>query len=279
MAKTTKRKLIIKAKKREKITRIKAMLSKDRKKIQICIFSVKEEIEPVIAKAKLSETKKQPDRDFEQRFPIVDVEGISLKDRFLEHEPLTPMESRIKNSILYAKQHKMKNFRKPAYDPSFSDDRKTIVFEPEKKPAVGKTGEWWEAKFKSFMPEKNSRSMTRLEYDLFLAVIIKYLVDEEDYGIHAAWKAVCEDSKGIGHYYNSKNTNHKLEPTGSRAVGKFYDLGNTIKLIKADEGWGFWYAGSYFKRLGYVFPLANLRICYPNENYFKECVGCMVMDV
>lgn len=217
--------------------------------------------------------------EFEKMFPIVDIENVSLQDSFMQYEPENDTEERVKSNIIKAKEIGMKNFRKPCMDPSFADDGETIIYCAGEKPAVGKPADWWEENAPNFMPEKNSRQIDDLEKDVSLGIIIKCLVEEKKYKVKNAWKAVCVDSTNIGHYWNSKNPKRDFERTGSRKVGKWYDLGNTFKIVKRRGASGFvLFSGSYGVG-GNNFPLAKVKsISSPYGNYGVG-VGEFVFDV
>lgn len=217
-------------------------------------------------------------KEFEEMFPIVDIENVSLQDSFMSYEPENNLEKRVKSNIIRAKELGMKNFRKPCMDPSFADDGETIIYCAGVKPAVGQSAVWWNENAPKFMPEKNSRQIDDLEKDVSLGIIIKYLV-EEKYKVKDAWKAVCVNSKDIGHYHDSKNPKGDFERTGSRKVGKWYDLGNTCKIVKRRGASGFvLFGGDYFNR-GDYFPLADAcTFCNSVDAYF-DSVGELVLDV
>lgn len=220
-------------------------------------------------------------KEFEEMFPIVDIENVSLEDKFMQYEPKNDWEKRVKASIIKAKEIGMKNFRIPAMDPSLAEDEKTIIYCAGKKPAVGKSAMWWEENAPQFMPEKNSRMRDDLEHDVVLGVMqIKYLVEEEGYEVEKAWQAVCVDSKELGHYRNSKHPKGKFESTGSRPVGKCFDLANTCKIVKRRDGLGFMlFGGYYFINSFYCCPLADAVSVYDPINGFNNSVGELVLDV
>lgn len=219
-------------------------------------------------------------KEFEEMFPIVDIENISLKDSFMQYEPKTDRGKRIKKSIIKAKEIGMKNFRIPAMDPSLDDDGKTIIYSAGRKPAVGKSANWWYKNAQKFMPNKNSRLRNDMEHDVVLGVMqIKYLVEEKGYKVEDAWEAVCVDSKDLGHYRNSKNAKNKFETTGSRQIGKCYDLGNTCKIVKKCGASGFVLFGGDYRNDSDNYPLADAgSINNPNNDY-NNSVGELVLDV
>ena len=219
-------------------------------------------------------------QEFEEMFPIVDIENISLEDSFMQYEPKTEEEKRVKASIIEAKRIGMKNFRIPAMDPAVADDGETIIYCAGRKPAVGKSPKWWDENAPKFMPSKNSRLKDDLQADVVLGVMrIKYLVEEKEYKVAEAWEAVCVNSKNLGHYWNSENAKHEFETTGSRQIGKCFDLGNTFKIVKKRGDSGFMLFGGYYCFDGDYCPLANAGgINYPNASHFGD-VGELVLDV
>lgn len=218
-------------------------------------------------------------KEFEEMFPIVDIENVSLQDSFMSYEPENNLEKRVKFNITRAKELGMKNFRKPCMDPSFEDDGETIIYCAGKKPAVGKSALWWNENAPKFMPEKNSRQIDDLEKDVSLGIIIKYLVEEKKYKVKDAWKAVCVNSKDIGHYHDSKNPKGDFERTGSRKVGKWYDLGNTRKIVKRRGASGFVLFGRNYSKDVNDHPLAvAVNIIFSNEEY-SNSVGEIRLDV
>ena len=218
-------------------------------------------------------------KEFEEMFPIVDIENVSLQDSFMSYEPENNLEKRVKSNIIRAKELGMKNFRKPCMDPSFADDGETIIYCAGEKPAVGLDAFWWNKNAPKFMPEKNSRQIDDLEKDVFLGIIIKYLVYEEEKKVKDAWKAVCVNSKDIGHYHDSKNPKRDFERTGSRKVGKWYDLGNTYKIVKRHGASGFVLFGGCFEFDGDYYPLAFACTFKYSFGICKYSVGELVLDV
>ncbi len=129
------------------------------------------------------------------------------------------------------------------------------------------------------MPEKGSRIGTTKERIAFLGLLIKYLIEEKGYTISDAWKAVCDQSKDLGHYWDSDDAKHDFEDTGSRQVGEWYDLANTYKIIVDDEEGGFSLVGGNYDYYGYDYPLADVNsIIFPNYEYFFS-VGWLVLSV
>lgn len=231
----------------------------------------------------LESKKVQPQpgsKEFEEMFPIVDIENVSLEDEFMQYEPQTTNEKRVKASIIKAKEIGMKNFRIPAMDPSLDDDGETIIYCAGRKPAVGKSPIWWYENAPKFMPSKNSRLKDDLQADVVLGVMrVKQLVEKEGYKVAEAWEAVCNNSKDLGHFKNSKCAKKELETTGCRMIGNCFDLGNTCKIVKKRETLGFVHFGGDYDAFSLNYPLAYAcSIISPNYGYAFG-VGEIVLDV
>ena len=219
-------------------------------------------------------------KTFEEMFPIVDIENVSLEDSFMQYEPETERGKRIKASIIAAKRIGMKNFRIPAMDPAFDDDGETIIYCAGRKPAVGKSPEWWYKNAPKFMPSKNSRLKDDLQADVVLVVMrIKYLVEEKGYKVAEAWKAICDNSEKLGHYIYLKKGKHKFETTGSRQIGKCFDLGNTCKIVKKREASGFVLFGGSYCYGSFIYPLADAFSIIDPVDVYSFSVGELVLDV
>ncbi len=213
---------------------------------------------------------------FDKMFPIVEASKLSLYDKFMRYKPTTPLQMWLKRTLKASIKAGLKDFRRPAMDPSFKDDK--VVYEAGLMPATGKSCNWWRENAKKFMPERNSRLGTVTEYAAFLGVLIKYLINKMGYTVSQAWKAVCDDSKELGHYWNSENAKRSFEATGSRLIGLFYDLANTCKILSNDDGSGFLLASGYYKFVSNFCPLADMfTVLNPNGNCFGN-VGWLVLD-
>jgi hypothetical protein len=187
---------------------------------------------------------------------LIEAESLSKDDEFMKYEPKTERELDTKGLIAEAIKSRVKNFYRPVMDPSFCNDG--VCYVAGNKPAVGKSYNWWFDTAKKYDPSCKSRLGTRLQYGAFLGVLIKKLV-EEGKSVEWAWNAVCNDSRELGHYWNSENAKHEFEPTGSRIICGFYDLVNTCKILAEDEGaGGFWLAGGSCNGNSDCIPLADL---------------------
>lgn len=211
-------------------------------------------------------------------FSLIEASKLSLKDKFMKYKPKTQMEKKLKELLEQVIKGGVKDFWRPSLDPSFTDDKAGICYVAGKEPAVGKSYNWWNKTAKEYNPNRCSRLGTKSEYVAFLGVLIKALVSE-GWTITAAWNAVCNDSKELGHYWNSENALHNFEPTGSRAICGFFDLANTCKILAEDEeAGGFWLAGGNGDSNSYNFPLAGL---YHYSNQFSNyniSVGWLVLE-
>ena len=182
----------------------------------------------------LGKKKKIKDSEFCCDSVLVEAEGLSIGDEFMKHEPITENEKVTKELILDAIENRVKNFYRPIYDPSFTDDGEGICFLPNRFPAEGKSYEWWSRVAKDYCPSRNSRLGTKLEYGAFIGVLIKKLV-EEGKDIKAAWNIVCNDSSEIGNYSANGIEEGIYELTGSRNVCGFFDLANMRKILEYDD--------------------------------------------
>ena len=213
---------------------------------------------------------------FEEMFPIVEASKLSLDDEFMRHKTKTVRQKWLKETLMVSIKAGLKDFRRPTMDPSFKDDK--IVYEAGLMPATRKSCNWWRENAKKFMPERNSRLGTETQYAAFLGVLIKYLINEMGYTVSQAWKAVCDDSKELGHYWNSENAKRSFESTGSRLIGLFYDLANTCKILSNDDGSVFRLAGGVCYGLGDGNPLAGMYTVNGPYGSYGCGVGWLVLD-
>ena len=222
--------------------------------------------------------KAEDESSLDTIFPIVRASTLSIKDHCLNYEPPTSAHARLKDSVLQGILNGLEDFRYPIMDPCL-DENEELIYQAGKWPAAYKSARFWNEKFQSFMPEKNSRMATVLQQDVFLFFCIKYLVEKKAYTVDEAWKAVNYDSRDIGHYVNSKDTEYFFEKTGSRPVGIFYDLANTAKIVKHDKfESGYALMSGDFTETSGNFPLSCIREIYNPDFEYNHSVGIMVMD-
>ena len=212
-------------------------------------------------------------------FVLVEASKLSLDDEFMKYRPMKKLVKMVKKELAYLIRKGLKDFYVPKYSPSFNESGDGICFEPAKKPAVCKSYEWWGDIAKDFAPHRGSRLGTRSEYIAFCGVLIKSLV-AEGWKIKKAWEAVCFDSREIGHYWNSEFAKEDLEPTGSRKVCGFFDLGNVCKLLACeDEAGGFYLAGGDFIKNSTIHPIAIIyRHVFSRFNDYMYCSGWIVLE-
>ena len=215
-------------------------------------------IEMVNAVSKVTEAEN------DDMFVLVDASKLSLNE---EHEFRCLLVKAIKSGL--------KDFKRPKCDPSFN--KGGICYEYGKDPAISKSYDWWNKVAKEFKPEHNSRLGTKTEYIAFLGVLIKRLV-EMGWPVKEAWNAVCNDSRKLGNYWNSEDTKHDFEPTGSREICGFYDLANCRKILEKEINGDFWIAGAEFTSISNFSPLALIfHTKYKLERNYLS-VGWIVLD-
>lgn len=204
--------------------------------------------------------------DFDEKFPIVRASKLSLDDDFLKHEPQTWRQEKFKKSIVSAIKEGLQDFRRPAMDPSFEDGG--IYYMAERRPAYEGTIHLELESFKGakeaaakVVPEKNSRIGTVKLYNAFLALLIKYLIEEREYEVARAWEAVCDKSKYLGNYLESRTGRfgETHESTGSRRIWNFYDLANMSKKVTDDEAKEIYVVGGNHDEFSYEHPLASVQ--------------------
>lgn len=281
MAKTTEHRTVVKVE--GKITRVNILDGGDAVEI---LYDIEDCTESQITDCTVNQDVAKAELSFEEKFPIVRASELSLEDAFLKHEPTNNKQKRLKDSLIAGINEGLKDFRCPAMDPSFDKDG-NLVYEAGNQPAVGYSARFWAEKLKQFMPEKNSRMGTLREHDALLGLLIKYLIEERKYKVPAAWETVCDDSKKLGHYWNSEDAKHSFEPTGSRKVWNFYDWANTCKIIAHDCLVSkLWRTGGNSYCYSYSYSLATVeKLCeyycldYDNARYGSEATGWLVLDV
>lgn len=214
----------------------------------------------------------------EKYFPVVKASELSLEDNFLKYETETPEQTMFKKRLIKVIKLGINDFRAQRMDPTFDKKNGLISYKVGSKPAIGRSAIWWREKAKGFLPEKESREGTTNERVAFLGVLIKYLIDLGGYTPGEAWNAVCNQSKDLGHYWDSEDSGIELEPTGSRGVGDWYDLANTFKITTDDHS-GFSLFGGYNKNCSDLYPLADISSYGYCSYEFDYSVGWIVMNL
>lgn len=224
--------------------------------------------------------KSKEEELFEELFPIVEASKLSLLDAFLSYTPETKNQENFYNEVVEIIKSKITDFRVPIYDPSFEKDGldMKIIFLPDAIPATNISPDAWRYLALKIAPHKSSRLGSRKQYVAFLAVLIKTLINENNYSVSEAWEMVCDDSRALGHYHNSWSAKHHIEPTGCRKVIYWYDLANTSKILFDDEKGKFLLAAGNFNIYSYKKPLYHFEIVehiFASHNY---CVAWIVTD-
>lgn len=232
------------------------------------------EVKEDYAVAKFNLEGTEENKMFERR-----IGPETFKGEWLNHIPTTSNQKMILNLYQDAKANgRLHAFTCMAIDPSIKDGK--LVYEKGLKPAVGFSQRKWEKMLKEYDPSRNSRQMTRTEYACKCLFIIQELV-KSGYEVDEAWAVVCDDSKKIGHYYNSDNAKHDFEPTGSRNVCGFYDLANAWKLLAEDlwdKAGGFWGAGGLYLDYSDYGPVAELFHDNDVGDDFDYGLGVIALD-
>jgi len=174
-------------------------------------------------------------------------------------------------------QRGVKDFYRFKIDPSF-DSEGNICFKSGQEPAFGRSYNWWYKNAKLFNVPLRSCLGTKSQYIAFLGVLLKQLVIM-GWTVNESWNAVCNNSEKLGHYWDSENSNDYFEPTGSREIGGFCDLGNIRKLLANDSVLSeFWIAAGHVGNVGNDYTLSHLEhFSCCNFNLYSE-VGWLVLD-
>ncbi len=198
---------------------------------------------------------------------------------WLEHKPTTRWQEVTLTLYQDAKtKGRLHTFTCMTIDASVKDGK--LVYQKGLPIKTGYSQEKWAKMLKDYNPIRNSRQMTRTEYACRNLFLIQKLV-KSGYGIAEAWEAVCDDSRKIGHYSNSDNPKNYFEPTGSREVCGFCDLGNAWKFL-AEDPWekvgGYWSAGGNFMDNSVGTPVADLIHIYNVGDGNNSGVGMLALD-
>ena len=254
------------------------ILPKGAENIRVTVVGRKVEIQFDIKEEQNGKVVSFSKEYLDEYFPIAKVSTLSIEDEFLKHEPETNCQKKFKKMLIDAIESGLSDFRAQRMDASF-DKEGNLCYKSGMKPAVVKSANWWFKKAKEFMPEKGSRIGTTKERIAFLGLLIKHLIDEKGYTISNAWKAVCDQSKDLGHYWDSEDAKHEFELTGCRQVGDWCDLANTCKITVDDEACGFSLVGGCYFDDGCSYPLAVVfTIDYPGD-VFLSSTGWLVLSV
>lgn len=207
------------------------------------------------------------------------IDPSTFVGEWLEHQPTT---TRQEETLMLYQDAKAKGrlhaFTCMTIDATVENGK--VVYQKDLTIKTGFSKKEWAKMLKDYNPSRNSRQMTRTEWVCRNLFIIQKLV-ESGYEIDEAWEAVCDDSKGIGHYIDSDNSKDDFEVTGSREVCGFCDLGNVWKLLARDpweEAGGFWVVGELFDLCGWNAPVADLSHWIDEDTELWGCVGMIAFD-
>ena len=183
---------------------------------------------------------------------------------------VTNKQEKFKADVMKALKNKPKEGYRwiPVYEPS-KNLNGALCYIAGKKVLRGLDSSEWEKRFKKYSPKNGSREASITTYFLLL---LRWLKD----GI-ATIEQLADNSKEIGHYWDSEDTIHNTENTGEREFGGLYGFaGNTCKIVKNFESIsGFSFVGGNYVNDGNLYPLADVtHVVYPyiTEDY---CVGLL----
>lgn len=214
---------------------------------------------------------------FERIFPVVRASQLSLKDRFLKHNPESYNQRMYKDMIIKAIKSGLTDFRAPIIDPSFNAEGH-ICYKTGGELAGGKSAIWWEEELKNFMPNKNSRMGTDIQRYAWIGLLIKKLIEEEKYTVSKAWEAVCDNSRKLLHYFDFDNTECEIECTESKKISKWYDLSTSSKITKRDYA-NFLLFGGYVEAFEKIYILKNILQINDKNRVYDFAIGWLVLDV
>lgn len=259
---------------------ISVLIPKGASNIRVEILEEEGKVDITFNSSIITECHKKVTKEYlDEYFPVVKASTLSLEDEFLKHEPESDGQTKFKEMLTEAIKSGLSDFRAQRMDATL-DEYDRIYYQKGKKPEFNKSANWWKKNAKKFMPEKESRLGTIKERIAFLGLLIKYLIEERGYIVSDAWKAVCDQSKDLGHYRDSKDAKNKFEFTGSRQVGDWYDLANTSKIIiNDDEASGFSLIGGDFYNYGEDYPLADVNSIYGSFVDYSYSTGWIVLSV
>lgn len=167
---------------------------------------------------------------------------------WLEHQPTTKAQKEMLDLYQDAKaKGRLHAFTCMTVEPSFDYYIGKLRYEKGLKVNTGYSAKQWESWLRHYDPIRNSRMMTRTEYVCRNLFLIQKLVVESGYEIAKAWEEVCDNSQNLGNFHKKEGKDDfRFEPSGSREICGFCDLGNHEKIL-AEDPWertisGFWKA-------------------------------------
>lgn len=197
---------------------------------------------------------------------LVEASKLHLDDKFMRYEP-TALEERVfKEDLTEVIKKGIKDFWTPKYNPSFEQNGKSICFAKGKKPATGKSFEWWEKNAKNFSRRNKSKLGKKSEYLALMGLIIKTLM-ESGWSVEKAWYAVCCESKKLMEYIMLENEKDYAE------IKEIFKLCNlTTPKVVADDNNGYWVIGANYG-LVYSNSLTYMKQELGNQALYDICTG------
>ena len=129
----------------------------------------------------------------------------------------------------------------------------------------------WEEVLRNYSPENGSRMSSITTYFLLLLILLK--------DGFATVEQLADDSKEIGHYWDSENAKHEFEKTGERQLGGLYGFaGNTYKIVKDSESSsGFSLLGGIYYHSGHLSPLAD--VVHDDSPFYTHNYGVGLLEL
>ena len=202
------------------------------------------------------------------------VDFTSIKESDYKAKRKNFRQESLRQSILIAiENNRLEGLYVAILEPSVDDDG-NIYFAKGANPGVGYSARWWNDNATKFCLERKSRNLSFDEYCLIVAHLIK--------NGDITWEEATEDSSLKGNFWNSPNSPHEMEKTGTRKCGEFYGfVGNTckyVKYVKHAKAATYALMGGSYNFKGSNFPLADAdTINYPNFNE-NISVGWLVLE-
>lgn len=181
-------------------------------------------------------------------------EDILYTEDGKKRESVTARQKKFKANVMKALENKPEEgFRWiPVHEPS-KDDVGNIQYVSRANVLRELNSYNWEEAFQNYSPENGSRMSSITTYFLLLLRLLK--------DGFATIEQLADDSKEIGHYWDSENAKHEFEKTSERQLGGLYGFaGNTYKIVKDSESSsGFSLLGGCYDDNGYGYPLAGVE--------------------
>ena len=183
-------------------------------------------------------------------FTMSEYERTLVKEWVTNVKPETEEEKAFIDRVSKAIETVKYDYKIATIEPSVTPSGK-LVYEVGKKVSIGIDFEEWEKKAKEFCKYVDDISdiATLEEYDMFIAYRIAANFWSLSY--------VCNDSSEFGNYYDSPNGSRRMDASGTKKVGGFFDgVGNTCKIVKS--GKKYIVCGGNFNTWGCNYPVADI---------------------